>query len=207
MNWLGRHRLSILAGICIFITAGVIALHFAPGIPFFSSVWRSEQGVQDLLRREGRKTPTRSDFVWIGINQEALEYKPVGNEATNRALQLMAAQPYPWSREVWALLLDRLFGAGARLVMFDILFSAPREGDEQFHAALDHYHDRVVLGANFDFSEAVKIVPPSASLIPEPQMRDDRVGYVIFIADQLDRKVRSIYYTLTLQQLAGSPPG
>src|SRR5437868_8059984 len=51
---------------------------------------------------------------------------------------------YPWSREVWALLMDKLFAAGARLVMFDIVFGASTDADAAFQAALDKYRDRVV---------------------------------------------------------------
>jgi CHASE2 domain-containing sensor protein len=52
---------------------------------------------------------------------------------------LLTERPFPWSREVWALLLDRLFGAGARLVMVDLIFNPPNDGDRAFHAALEKY--------------------------------------------------------------------
>ncbi|HME89436.1 MAG TPA: adenylate/guanylate cyclase domain-containing protein [Chthoniobacterales bacterium] len=188
--------------------------HFLPDVPFLSDIWRTDQSVQDLLRREGRKTVTRPDFVFIGIDQESLEFQPFNAEqvANNRALQLMAAKPFPWSREVWALVLDRLFNAGARLVMFDLIFSSQNEGDPAFRAALDRYRDKVVLGANVEFSklgeqgEGPKIVPPSASLIDEPRMLDGRVGYVVFFPDALDEKIRSLRYTITELQLSLQPP-
>jgi adenylate cyclase len=210
MHWLNRHRLIILVAICIAVTSGVILLHYAPEVPFFSNVWRGEQNVQDLLRREGRKTPTRPDFVFIGMDQSSLEFQAFDEAqvANNRALQLMAAQPFPWSREVWALFLDRVMGAGARLVMFDISFSPPREGDAEFRAALDRYRDKVVIAANFDLSAVgevggmAKNVPPSETLISPPQMEDDRVGYIVFFPDWLDKKIRSIRYTVTDMQLA-----
>ena len=124
----------------------------------------------------------------------------------------MAAKPFPWSREVWALVLDRLFNAGARLVMFDLIFSSQNEGDPAFRAALDRYRDKVVIGANVEFSklgeqgEGPKIVPPSASLIDEPRMLDGRVGYVVFFPDALDEKIRSLRYTITERQLSLQPP-
>ena len=125
----------------------------------------------------------------------------------------MTERPYPWSREVWALLLDRLFGAGAKVVMFDLLFSSPNDGDPAFRAALDRYRDRVVIGANIDFSSvreeggAAQMIPPNESLIPVPQMDDNRVGFVNFFPDPLDQKVRAARYSVTERQLAGYPPG
>jgi adenylate cyclase len=213
VHWLHRHRFLILAAICTFVTLVVVGAHFLPGVPYVSDIWRSDQSVQDLLRREGRKTPTRPDFVFVGIDQESFEFQPFNAEqvANNRALQLMAEKPFPWSREVWALVMDRLFNAGARLIMFDIVFSSPKEGDPAFRAALERYRDKVVLGGDVEFSalgkgEGPKIVPPHPSLIPTPQMFDDRVGYVVFFPDELDGKIRSLRYTLTERQLAYQQP-
>src|ERR1043166_5475378 len=139
MHWLGRYRLLILAFICIFWTGVIVLGHFFPGVPFISSPWRGEQGFEDLLRREGRKPPAPFDFVFPGINQSTLQLPPLTVEeiASNRAFQLMSEKPYPWSREVWALLLDRLLRAGARVVIFDVLFNPPNDGDVSFHPALD----------------------------------------------------------------------
>ena len=215
MHWLGRHRLFILAAICGSVTAFVLLARLLTGVPFVAAVWTLEQKFEDFLQKEGRKTATRDDFVFLGIDQSTLQMPPLSPEelANNRAFQLMTERPYPWSREVWALLLDRLFGAGAKLVMFDLLFSSANDGDPAFQAALDRYRDRVVLGANFDFSSvreeggAAQMVPPNESLIPVPQIDDHRVGFVNFFPDPLDQKVRAARYSVTDMQLAGFPPG
>ncbi len=214
MHWLYRHRVVILAGICVVCTACVLLVREVPSVPFFSTIWSSEQVFQDLMRREGRKTATKPDFVFVGIDQSTLQLPPLTPDelANNRAFQLMTEKPFPWSREVWALLLDRLFAAGARVVLFDVMFDHPGEGDAALHAALDRYRDKVVLAANFDFSEVsqggggfAQAVPPNPVLIPPPQMQDDRVGYVTFFADRLDQKVRATRYTVTDMQLAQMP--
>src|SRR5207245_10348038 len=98
--------------------------YFLPGVPFLSAPWRGEQSFEDLLRREGRKTAPPRDFVFLGLDQSTLQLPPLTAEeiAGNRAFQLMTAQPFPWSREVWALLLDRLLGAGERVVLFVMMF-------------------------------------------------------------------------------------
>jgi adenylate cyclase len=208
MHWLGRHRRFVVAAICALCAGVIIAVHFFPSFPFLSAVWRQEQNFEDFLQREGRKTATHPDLVFLGIDQTTLELPPFSPEelARSRALQLMTERPFPWSREVWALLLDRVFAAGARGVMFDFVCNPPNDGDPAFHAALDRYRDRVVVGANFDLSQNMQAVVPNATLIPPPALQDDRVGYVIFFSDPLDRKVRSVRYTTTDRLLAGLEP-
>src|ERR1043166_4116839 len=208
MHWLGRHRLLVVGLICVFWTSLVLLGHFFPMTAFLSAPWRAEQGFEDLLRQEGRKTAAPRDFVFLGLDQSTLQLPPLTPEeiAGNRAFQLMTARPFPWSREVWALLLDRLFAAGARLVIFDFVFSPPNDGDPQFHAALDRYHDKVVVGANLDAENGVQIITPNDVLIPPPQLLDDRVGYVNFWPDTIDGKTRASIYRLTDRQLMGLPP-
>jgi adenylate cyclase len=208
MRWLASHRLWVLALICFFWTGLIFVGRFFPNVPFLSAPWRSQQSFEDLLRQEGRKTPTPEDFVFLGIDQSTLELPPLTAEevAGSRAFQLMTARPWPWSREVWALLLDRLFGAGARLVIFDLLTDPPNDGDLAFHAALDRYHDKVVLGANFDVANGAQGVPPNETLIPWPQLLDDRVGFVNFWPDSIDGKTRGAIYRVTDRQLVGLPP-
>jgi CHASE2 domain. len=90
--------------------------------------------------------------------------------------------------------------------MFDMIFSPPNDGDSAFHAALDRYHDKVVLGSNFDLANAAQAVTPNNTLIPPPQLQDDRVGFVNFWADPIDGKIRAATYRVTDRQLAGLPP-
>ncbi|HEY2144254.1 MAG TPA: adenylate/guanylate cyclase domain-containing protein [Candidatus Udaeobacter sp.] len=208
MRWLARHRLFVLALICFFWTGLIFVAHFFPATPFLSAPWRGQQSFEDLLRKEGRKTPAPKDFVFLALDQSTLELPPLTAEelAGSRAFQLMTERPFPWSREVWALLLDRLFGAGARLVIFDVLTNPPNNGDPAFHAALDRYHDKVVLGANFDVANGAQGVVPNEALIPWPQLLDDRVGFVNFWPDSIDGKTRGATYRVTDRQLAGLPP-
>ena len=66
-----------------------------------------------------------------------------------------------------------------------------------------------MVGANFDLSQAsgqlTNNIVPNASLIPPPQMEDDRVGFVVFFADRLDNKIRNACYTLDPNELNGLP--
>src|SRR3979409_2121655 len=128
---MARHRRIVVAAICAFCAAVILVGHFFPSLPFLSGIWQQEQNFEDFLQREGSKARTHPEFVFLGIDQTTLELPPFSREelASSRALQLMTERPYPWSREVWALLLDRLFDSGARLVLFELLFTPPNEGD------------------------------------------------------------------------------
>src|SRR5262245_27595575 len=207
MHKLGRHRLLILALICAFWTGLFLVGHEFRDAPFISAPWRAEQGFEDLLRQEGRKTASRPDFVFLGIDQQTLELPVSAEEAEgNRALQLMRERPFPWSREVWAILLDKLFGAGARLVILDLVFSPPNDGEPSFATALVKYRNRVVLGANIDTAIGNQIVTPNPTLIPPPAANDSRVGFVNFWPDPVDSKIRSAIFITSDRQLAGGPP-
>src|SRR5438477_5823051 len=177
-----------------------------PTAPFLAAIWNGERSFADVLRSDGRKTATHQDFVFIGIDQQSLQLNAVGADeiASSRGLQLMTERSYPWSREIWALLLDRLFDSGARLVIFDILFNHPNDGDEAFRAALERHRDRVVLGCNFDIEHGDQLVVPNSNLIPEPQEKDDRVGFVNFWPD-VDGVVRRAQFHISERQLADQP--
>src|SRR5436305_6262545 len=209
MHWSGRARLFVLTLICLFWTALIFIGYFFPSAPFISTPWRGEQSFEDLLRREGRKIAPPPDFVFLGLDQSTLELTAYSAEELqgNRALQLLTERPFPWQREVWALLLDRLFGAGARLVAFDLLFNPPNDGDPAFHAALDRYHDKVVPGANFDMENGgVQATTPISALNLPPQLLDDRVRFAHVRPYVIDGKVRAVTYLVTNLELAAWPP-
>ena len=194
----------ILVAIAVFWTGLVALAHFFPAAPFLSTIWSGERSFADVLRREGRKTQTHSDFVFLGIDQESLILDAVSPEeiANDPALQLMAGHPFPWSREVWVVLMDKLFASGARLIMFDLVFNSPTDADPAFHAALEKYRDRVVIASNFDDQNNYQLVLPIKTLIPAPQGQDDRVGFVNYWHD-LDGVIRRARFHVSDRQLAG----
>ena len=196
----------LLATICVSCTALVMSLRFVPPVPVLSQVWGHEQALEDWLHRTGRRTSTHPELVFVAISTKSLAGPEAAKAGKDRMLQLMAEHPFPWSREVWARLLDRLFESGARLVIFNLLFNPPNEGDQIFRAALDRYRDRVVIAANFDLENGNELVLPNADLIPPPAQYDDRVGYVNFWGDKQDGKVRAARFFTSERQLAGQKP-
>src|SRR5437667_2031947 len=196
----------LLATICLSCTALVMSLRFVPAVPVLSRVWGKDQAVEEWLRRTGRRTLTHSEFVFVAISTKSLAGPESAKAGKDRMLELMAQHPFPWSREVWARLLNRLFESGARLVIFDLIFNPPNEGDQVFRAALDRYRDRVVIGANFDLENGNELVSPNADLIPPPAQYDDRVGFVNYWPDEQDGKLRAARFFTSHRQLAGQKP-
>lgn len=191
--------------ICLCCTVGVCLLR-AYSVRYRNLEWET----RDLLARYGRKAKLDPRIVFIGIDNQSLD--AVFNEELDDhpALPLMKASGFPYPRNVYPLILERLLEAGAKVVALDILFPASRDGDDAFQAALDKYRDRAVIGANLEqrdqgdwqSSERLRhaLVPPSASLIglPSPGITmDERTGYVNFWPDS-DQKVRHARYTTSL---------
>src|SRR6516164_7668405 len=91
---------------------------------------------QDLQVRKGRKTPMDDRLVLIGVDKQVygptdFNQEQIKEEPTLALLQ----QNFPWSRAVWARLIQKLGDAGAKVMVFDFVFAAPGEGDEELKQA------------------------------------------------------------------------
>jgi adenylate cyclase len=174
---------------------------------------------RDALARVGRKTPPNPDLVFLAIDsssvgleekadvEEFYGFKSADSEETH-ALKLMSKR-WPWSREVYGLVLDRLVRAGAKVVIFDLTFPTATEEDALFRVALDRYKDRVVIGSNFvsatSHGFSTLHTPPPETLIPQTVPMDNRVGFVNFWPDD-DDVVRSAQFRVTSEDVQGSAP-
>ncbi|MEO6281348.1 CHASE2 domain-containing protein [Roseateles sp.] len=85
---------------------------------------RVDRALGDLLVRAAAPAPAMPHSVVVDIDDASL-----------RALRGQLGE-WPYSRDVYALMLGYLRQAGARLVVIDIVFAGPREGDARFAQAL-----------------------------------------------------------------------
>src|SRR6202040_2239943 len=174
MHWLSRHRLWMLALICALCTGLIISVASFRKVIFADSIWSTETTFRDALERKARRTKVHDDFVFLGIDEASKQLDQVSPEEVRDSpvLQKMR-QAFPWSRVVYAQLIDQLCNAGARLIIFDLTFDPERDGDNEFAAALDRHRDRVVIGADIEMGAAATqgndliLVPPNKHLIPE----------------------------------------
>ena len=115
---------------------------------------------------------------------------------------------YPYPREVYALICDRLFGAGAKAVGMDVLFLGPSANDTAWAAAIDKYRDKLVVGMNISYdlrngtSSSATLSIPSVALLPDQDPFDNRLGYVNYWPDS-DDVVRDAQYKTNMDLLNG----
>ncbi len=206
-----RRTLTVICLAWALALAGPQLLHWAP-------LEHAEWVARDRLmtNRWAQPAPQHPRLVYLGIDEStlALDALFADDFEKSRALQLMR-QGFPWDREVYALIIERLAQAGASAIIFDILFPDPRPGDEPFRAALDRWADRVVIGMNLQdrdeepdgeqatVSHKAALVLPTASLRPPA----DRswLGFVNIRPDD-DQILRRVRYRTTLPEFFGTPP-
>lgn len=178
-----------------------------------------ENGFRDnMLTVGGRHTPPDPGLVFLGIDKPSRSLSALDLQNRNvapgspehRALSLMI-EPWPWSREVYALLCERLLTAGARAVVFDIDFPLPRAGDEAFRDVIQRFPGQIILGINLvreiigPGQEAWAWGIPSTSILPDSSPEHPSAGYLVFWPDP-DGVVRRVNYQITLEQLQGLVP-
>ncbi len=209
-----KHRRTLTC-ICLAATACIAWLHFFEG-----RYYALEERARDWLATTpaARLSPPRPEIIFLGLDQASLDLDGLFDDdlAKSPTLRLMK-QGFPWNRAVYAQIADRLVAAGARAVVFDIRFPGPRDGDEEFRAALDRHKDRIVIGSNLmDRDEAADIEQgttskrdlhelPTLTLLPDGAHDDRRIGFVN-VRPGADGIVRSVYYRTSALQFFGKPP-
>ncbi len=168
--------------ITLVVSGAVLALLLGNLRPYVGA----EYGLIDEMIRRGRKAPWSDHLVFLAIDQRSRDENRFGHDllARSEALQLMASD-WPWKRSVYALILRRLAEAHVGVVVFDLLFPSATPYDEEFSFALDRYAEQAVIGFNFiEPSQREGSVGqwelPSATLVPQTEPLDDRIGFVNF---------------------------
>jgi adenylate cyclase len=164
--------------------------------------------LQDWLLRITTRTPLPENFALVTIDERSLGLTEVSAEEINesRPLQLMKAG-FPWSREVYAALAEKLIAAGARLVLFDLLFPSSREGDDAFANVLRAHPGKSILAASFENPDSQDRGAKTPTLVvPNDEFREAVDGNwgAVNLPVWSDNKVRSLYTTVTASNIMGS---
>ena len=178
---------------------------------------QAESRLRDVVARSGRTTPINSDLVFLAIDSDSVTLdkeldvnglfpSSASNPESRRALELMS-KGWPWNRQIYAMILERLVRAGAKVVAYDCLFPAPAPGDDAFRSALDRFKSHVVIGSNFVSPPEVdrsRRIPssydsPVETLIPKAATPDDRVGFTNFFTDD-EKIVRGTQFRVAFRE-------
>ena len=174
-----------------------------------SLLQHGEMATDSSFRHYGHPAALRPDMVFLGIDDATLKLDGLWPEEVEAspALKLISQGKgaWNWSREVFALLLDRLVAAGARLVIFDTVFPGANEGDAAFRAALDRHRNHVIIASQFvPSAHGATFQQPSSSLVAEPA-NDPRVGYATYLPD-FDGIIREVSFRTSLEAYNGRAP-
>ncbi|MEJ0088164.1 MAG: adenylate/guanylate cyclase domain-containing protein [Limisphaerales bacterium] len=203
-------RPLIVLAICAVCTLALLILWTRGFVP----LQQMEFFAQDWQTRLGRKTPVDDRLVLIGIDKPVYSSDFSDAELQREPVLRDLQSNFPWSRAVWARLIEKLAEAGAKVIVFDLVFAAPGEGDDALNQALEKYKDRVVIGYNINVGKTERgefrelLLPNSSVLTTDATnspVEDDRLGYVNLWPD-FDDTLRRVNYRQTGAQIGDLVP-
>lgn len=215
-----KTRWKLFAMMFLVFTAILILLCNPPGAArdpvsgiSFSPFVSFDLQIQDRLMASLPASKPLENLAFLGIDESSMRVANEDPEIVNRepGLQLMA-QSYPWSRELWARTAQRLIDAGAKLVILDLLFSNPREGDEALRKVIEAHPDRILLVSSIEepgksqlAGEMLRYSEPVETIAWDFDFLINNVGYSNFFPNP-GGMIREVLYRTTLMELSGSEP-
>lgn len=167
----------------------------------------AENALQDMVVRHGLKNPTPQNLVFLALDESSLDLSQLEPDeiAASRALTLMQKE-FPWSRAVYAEVIEKILGAGAKAIVLDIHFPSPGEGDEELGAALHRHGSRAIIASIYEDTTASSSLaaqhrPPSDSVLPDGRAAGV-VGYASFWPEP-DKVLRAVHYRVSDALLLG----
>ncbi len=143
---------------------------------FLEFLEKREYNLHDMRFLWRGPTPPNPQIAIVGINQTSQERSSFKESdlASSEALRLMTEHRYPWNRKVWALLIEKLSAAGARAIVFDLIFNPEMDGDPELRTALEKHSDKVTLAftfqdeANNEGLDTKVLLGPNPRILPAP---------------------------------------
>ncbi len=176
-------RGKTLLGICALITLTFLGAHLWN----FLALVDAENYAQDWFMRSGRRVSPDPRLILVGIDRPSYAQDILPAEAEADPVLDALRRNFPWSRNVWAVLIERLANAGVKAIVIDLVFANPGEGDDALRQVLEKHKDKVVIAWNrnvelTDRGTNFIMTAPHPGIIPaspeKPVALDDRVGLV-----------------------------
>lgn len=156
--------------------------------------------VEDYFVRNDHSLKPREDLIFLGIDADSMQLDSISGETIQKhpALGKMSSA-WPWDRSVHAAMIDRLAGAGAKLIVIDLVFGQPStpEGDQALADAIARHRDKIVLASAFIPGEdggQMRIVEPLDAFLG-PLEDETASGFVNFWPHPRDGIVRRSYFS------------
>jgi len=193
-----RDPRTVLTLICLGSAGLWVLLYFlSAGISYYRDdpniLLSAELGVVDQRIRNGKKAPVAEACVFVGIDRSNYSEDIFPEDAEAHPELSWISREWPFPRQVYAFLIERLFDAGAHVVAVDLLMPNAGEGDDELARVIARYEDRLILGANImDRTEAIgnTIRTHNEFRFPNPTLIDalngpveETVAYVNFFPD------------------------
>ncbi|PTX94788.1 hypothetical protein DB346_22540 [Verrucomicrobia bacterium LW23] len=202
--WRRRVASAVAAALACVAVALLHALASSKGaaLGWLRPLQIGEHAFQDLRCRTGTTAPANPHLIFLAVDEPSIRLSLLSDEEKQQPPFDQMAAGWPWPRSVYAAVLDRLCNAGARMVVFDFLFSTPGKGDEEFRQAMERWPGRVLLACNLEQSRGTQSQTgqfPSPTLLPgDAGAADPRLGCITFFPDEADFCVRSAVFRTDL---------
>lgn len=177
--------------LCFVLIIGVlIALVLLPQFQRLKFIYAIEQSALSLRFMLRGVEPTVDDsaqIVIVGIDDHSLYPELTAADLVQSPEARYMGAQWPWNREVYGVVAQRLIDAGARVVAFDLIFPTPNEGDWGFYDCIAANRSKIVLGYDYVPSESEKAETPVQERLPyDDLLPEDTTGLLGFVNIQLD---------------------
>jgi adenylate cyclase len=193
-------RFPLFCGVACLVTL-FFSSDLAHRFKFFDAIEASTLDLRFALRGPEDRAQDACPIVIVKIDERSLY--PQLNEADlekNPEARYLA-EGWAWNRAAYARLADRLLRAGARTIVFDLVFPGPNEGDFDLLDTIEAHPGEIVLGFDYAFNKSamgevfVSERPPYDDLLPVHE--DGLLGFVNVERDE-DGAVRRAKLTTNI---------
>jgi adenylate cyclase len=208
-DWMKRRWivLMLISLACAFFFALLLLSQFKP-------VLLLEGSYGNFRTRHGRLTKPDPSLVFISLDRPNYsdmfwedDLKAMSPEE-KKAAALMS-NGFPWPRSIWAMTIDRLVAAGAKVVVIDLLFLYPSEDDDALRKCLERNKDHVVIVSNIVEEPVIQGLRPTTAQLPAASIlghdpdsvdywTDPRVGLANYYPDSVSGAIRSAVFFVRL---------
>ena len=159
--------------------------------------------IEDYFVRNDHGLQPRKDLVFLGVDADSMQLDSISDEVirSHPVLDKMSTA-WPWDRSVHAAMIDRLAGAGAKLIVVDLIIAqrSSVDGDKALAEAIARHRDKIVLSSAFIPGEdggQMRVVEPLDALLG-PLGNETAIGFVNFWPHAQDGIVRRAHFYKTL---------